>query len=317
MTASKNHFTGAMLGHALGDALGVPFEGLPAVTIIRDLGGAKRFITQLPIERLHYSDDTQMMIGVAESLIENGRIDLDHLAGRFVENYESWRGYGRGAAHLLEKARQGEPWREMRAFVFPDGSYGNGAAMRATPLGLFFHHDEAKLDTETTQAAVVTHTHPLGIEGAVIFAMAVALAVRSADEPLRQAEFFNQLLTHATHEEFQWQLRTAAAMDLDNPQNFGSSLPAHRSVVSAICCFAQYPDSFTDAVSRAINLGDDTDTVAGMTGALVGARCGPTALPREAFRLLENGRKGRQFIEELASQLHDKWAAQFAVRNFG
>ena len=225
------------VGDALGDALGVPFEGVPADVIARDLGTARRLILRVPTETIVYSDDTQMMIGVAECLIACGRIDVDVLAAQFADLYQEWRGYGQGARKLIEGIREGKDWRDLVLSVFPDGSFGNGGAMRATPVGLFCFNSPDKLEEFATLSATVTHQHPLGVEGTVIFAAAVAEAMKQA-EPFDRAEYFESLKPFATTEEFQWQLRTAARLSVDNAIPFGSSLPAHRSVVSAICCFA-------------------------------------------------------------------------------
>lgn len=298
----EDRFAGCLLGHALGDALGVPFEGVPGDAIVRDLGGAHKFLNTLPLDELIYSDDTQMMIGVAECLIEKYKIDPEYLARRFGANYQPGRGYGRGVRKLLEAMADGQDYRPLLTAIFPSGSYGNGAAMRASPIGLFYHENPEQLDAEATAAAMVTHVHPLGIEGGVLFAAAVRLALLSPCTFDRTA-FFAQLMIHATTEEFTWQLKTASKLGPDEQAFFGSSLPAHRSVVTAICCFASCPDSYLDAVCKAINYGDDTDTVAGMAGALVGARLGQAALPKHALELLENGPAGKDYIKHLALQL--------------
>ena len=89
----------------------------------------------------------------------------------------------------------------------------------------------------------------------------------------------------------------------------GSSLEAHRSVVTAIACFAASPDRYEDAVARAIGLGDDTDTLAAMAGALCGAHLGVGAVPGRLLDRLENGRKGRSHIGRLAARLHERHLA--------
>ena len=305
-TGLLDRFKGAMLGHALGDALGVPFEGVPADVIARDLGTARRLLARVPDAEIVYSDDTQMMIGTAESLIAYGGIDTDDLAARFAANYDAWRGYGQGARKLIEGVAAGHDWRTLVRSVFADGSYGNGAAMRATPVGLFCCGRPDALEEAATLSATVTHQHPLGVEGAVLFSAAVAEALRY-ETPFRPAAFFEALRPHATTEEFQWQLRTAARLTPDDAIPFGSSLPAHRSVVSALCCFVRTPDSFLDAVGTAVSLGDDTDTLAGMAAALVGARGGTAVLPAAYLQRLENGAKGRSYIDSLAERLFDRW----------
>ena len=84
---------------------------------------------------------------------------------------------------------------------------------------------------------------------------------------------------------------------------------AHRSVVTSIACFAATPGDFESAVGRAMTLGDDTDTVAAMTGALVGAFAGLGAIPADRLAQLEEQGKGGKYIAELAAQLHTRYAA--------
>ena len=77
-------------------------------------------------------------------------------------------------------------------------------------------------------------------------------------------------------------------------------------MVTAIACFASSPDCYEDVVSRAIGLGDDTDTLAAMAGALCGARLGLTGIPARLIAGLEDGLLGRSHIERLAAGLHNR-----------
>jgi poly(ADP-ribose) glycohydrolase ARH3 len=285
----------------LGDALGAPFEGLQPETIYYDFGPPRRLFEAPPELELVYTDDTQMTIGVAECLLECGTIDPDVLARRFRENYEPWRGYGPGARKLLDAMAAGGDWRAAAPAQFPGGSLGNGAAMRAAPVGLLFHDDLDRVADEARRSATVTHTHPIGIDGAVLVATAVALALRPG--PFDAKGFFSELAARAETEEFQWQLRTAARQGPEDSLTFGNSLEAHRSVTSALLCFAFSPDSYADAVARAIALGNDTDTLAAMAGALSGARLGEEALPQRLLGMVEDGPKGRAYVAGLAREL--------------
>ena len=300
---------GCLLGHALGDALGAPFEGLPPETIYYDFGPTRRLFDDPPADRgLVYTDDTQMTLGVAEGLLERGTIQPDVLARRFRANYEDRRGYGPGMHKLLDAIRQGRDWRGIVPTLFPGGSLGNGAAMRAAPVGLLFHDNLDRVVDEARRSAEVTHAHPIGIDGAVIMAVAVGLALR-AEEPFDRPAFFRELASRAATEEFQWQLRTAARQGPDDSLTFGNSLEAHRSVTTALTCFAFSPDSYAGAVSRAVAMGNDTDTLAAMAGALSGARLGAEALPEGLLAKLEDGRKGRTYIRSVAVCLHERATA--------
>jgi poly(ADP-ribose) glycohydrolase ARH3 len=300
----EDRFVGCLLGHMLGDALGAPFEGLPPETIYYDFGPARRLFERPPDATLPYTDDTQMTIGVAECLLECGGIDAEILAGRFRDNYEPWRGYGPGTRKLLDAMGAGAEWRSMTGGAFAGGSLGNGAAMRAAPVGLLFHLDLDRVCDEARRSAVLTHAHPIGIDGAVLMAAAVALVV--AADAFDRRVFFDELGRRAATEEFQWQLRTAARLGPDDSLTFGNSLEAHRWVTTALTCFAFSPDSYEDAVGRAIAMGNDTDTLAAMAGSLSGAYLGPGALPLVVLAAVEDGAKGRTYVEGLARELYRK-----------
>lgn len=302
---SLDRFTGCLLGLAVGDAVGAPFEGLSADSIFWGYGSLTELTANRENDPLVYTDDTEMMISVAETLVEHGRMDDAALVAGFAGNYHPERGYGQGARRVIEAMAEGRDWRTLAATHFPGGSYGNGAAMRVAPVGLLFHADLDRVAEEARLSALPTHVHPLGIEGAVLLAVAVALVMRPG--PFDRKAFYRELRHRATTEEFQWHLDVAArTRPGDSLASLGSSLEGHRSVVTAMACFASSPRSYEDAVSRAIGLGDDTDTVAAMTGALSGAHLGLAAVPTRLLDQLEDGPRDRSYIHQLAVRLHDR-----------
>src|SRR5829696_4817720 len=103
----RDRFVGCLLGLAVGDALGAPFEGLPAEFILWHAGSVPDVLARPLTEPLRYTDDTEMTIGVVETLLTHGQIRSDALLKQFVENYHPDRGYGRGARQILEAAAAG------------------------------------------------------------------------------------------------------------------------------------------------------------------------------------------------------------------
>ena len=97
------------------------------------------------------------------------------LCAAFAENYDPARGYGQGARRVIEAMATGDDWQEL-PLVFPGGSYGNGAAMRAlAPVGLLFCDDLERVAAEAERSSRPTHVHPLGMDGARLIAIAVAI----------------------------------------------------------------------------------------------------------------------------------------------
>lgn len=299
----SDRFVGCLLGLAVGDAVGAPYEGLKHTDIFFQFGTPDKLVTNPSGDTLYYTDDTEMTIGVAETLAECGLIDETRLCRAFADNYHPERGYGPSARHVIEAMKGGGDWRTLAATLLPGGSFGNGAAMRVAPVGLVFAEQPETLWEQARLSALPTHTHPLGIEGAQLLAFAVSLALRATI--FDRKAFWRELLSRATTEEFRWHISTATKLKpSDSLAGLGSTLHAHRSVVTAIACFAATPGDFEMVIGRAIGLGDDTDTVAAMAGTLVGAFAGVGAIPPGLLDKLEDGpAKGRAYLAELAVRL--------------
>jgi len=286
-------FSGCLLGLALGDALGAPFEGSPP--------GEKPLGSPRPL--LRYTDDTEMALGVAESLSEAGGFDPGHMAMKFAANFDPRRGYGPGAAAVLARIREGVPWLEASRSVFPDGSFGNGAAMRAAPLGLFFHRDGRRLREAARGASAITHAHPLAQEGALLIAWAVSAILRGRSE----GEILQGLEAEAETAEYREKLRAVKELLGKNEDaaaviaRLGNGVEALRSAPTALYAFLRYGGDYLAAVGFCLSLGGDTDTIAAMAGALSGAKLGEGALPGEHVQRLEDAGRIRTLAVRLLS----------------
>ncbi len=294
-------FEGCLFGLAIGDALGGKFEAQSAEAIRARFTSAEQLIAY-PQEEIWYTDDTQMTIGVCEALIECGEIKEESLCRAFVANYLPSRGYGRGARAVLDAMEDGQDYRRVAEEHFPGGSLGNGAAMRVAPVGLLFRDDQAKLWEQARSSALPTHLHPLGIEGAQLLALAVALG--SKMERFDHAQFFATLLAVCESEEYR--VKITAASEVKIPADLvalGNQIQALHSVPTAIAAFALTPESYEETISNVIFLGGDTDTLGAMAGALSGTYLGIKRLPQRLVGLLENSPKGRDYIRQLATNL--------------
>jgi len=308
MRALAERFEGCLLGLAIGDALGGRFEAQSASAICDRFPTVEHLIAY-PTDELTYTDDTQMAIGVAEALIDRGEIVEESLCRAFVANYVPSRGYGRGARAVLDAMEVGQDYRTVADTHFPGGSYGNGAAMRVAPVGLCFHSDRTQLFDQARKSALPTHHHPLGIEGAQLIALAVALAVR-ADRFDRDA-FFRELVASCSSEEFRTKLELAQRVRSHRElTNLGNGIEALESVPTAIASFATAPDSYEETIGQVIRLGGDTDTLAAMAGAISGAYLGVGRLPKHLIERLETSLKGREYIRKLATDLHGRFGRE-------
>jgi poly(ADP-ribose) glycohydrolase ARH3 len=294
MTSLEEQFVGCLLGLALGDAVGAPYEGsLVARAAWKVLGIGRG-------QLLRYTDDTEMAVVLARSLAQHGGVEPDALAREWAHGAHWSRGYGAGARALLARIRGGEDWRTANRSVFPDGSFGNGAAMRAAPIGLWYHRDTDALAKAATLAASITHAHPLGIEGGVLIARATAMAI-AAELDLAG------LRAGCREEAFRAQLALAEDMTMDEEEvvrTLGHSIVAHESVVTALHVARRF-DAFAPLIDFVISLGGDVDTIGAMAGAMFGARHGVGALPAGLLDRLEN----RDSIESTARVLYAAWAS--------
>src|SRR5262245_31277775 len=237
----KDRFEGALLGLAIGDALGGKFEAQSAEAVRRRFPTSESLIAY-PQEEIWYTDDTQMAIGVAEAIIERGEIVEESLCRAFVANYVPSRGYGRGARAVLDAMEDGKDYRAVAEQHFPGGSFGNGAAMRVAPVGLVFGHDRTRLWKQARLSALPTHRHPLGIEGAQLLATAIAFCSRA--ERFDREAFFAELVACCESSEYRSKLEEASRTQaVDGLAALGNRIEALHSVPTAIASFAMTPES--------------------------------------------------------------------------
>ena len=292
-------FEGCLLGLALGDALGAPYEGGPLERLVWRLIGTTRK------GEMRWTDDTQMSLDVAESLAEKRALDANDLARRFAHSYRWSRGYGPGAARLLKRIRRGVDWQEANRSVYPDGSFGNGGAMRAPVIGLFFARQPAELINAARISASVTHAHPLGMEGAVLLASATALALTktAAPEILRGAakncscEAFTVRLAIAG----KWLNSGSEPTVREVTRALGNKISASESCVTGLYLALRFMNRpFTDMLQFIADGGGDVDTIGAMAGAVWGAANGIDKLPADRLAKLEQ----RVRLMNAASALH-------------
>ena len=298
-------FLGSMVGSALGDAIG-------------EL--AFRYNTKADLRRvverrnlLAYTDDTAMAIGLAQSLTHYHGLDPQHLGQTFHANYlrEPWRGYASGPPTIFQAVeREGLSYTAAARRLFGgSGSYGNGAAMRVAPLGLFFYDADADtLYEQARRSASVTHAHPIGVDGAAVLATAVARAVALAPTAPFPFETFAQALIEAARTP-ELRGRVARACDLARQDalpkqaawrwELGDSVAMHHSLPFALYAYLRHPDDFEACLMCAALYGGDRDTLAAMACAISGAALGINAIPPDWRVKLEN----RAEIERLARGL--------------
>jgi ADP-ribosylglycohydrolase len=237
-----------------------------------------------------------MALDLAESLLNENGVCLQSLANRFAASYRWSRGYGPGAAKVLKRIRRGEPWETASKRVYAGGSFGNGAAMRAPVLALYFARDRNELITATRATSSVTHAHPLGIEGALLIALTAHALLEK--RPVREIldigqrecstpEMAERLTTVAS-----WIESEANPTPREVALKLGNGITAYASCPTALYVALRHKDnSFETMMNFIIACRGDVDTIGAMAGALWGIVNGAERLPQirlEASELLED-----------------------------
>jgi poly(ADP-ribose) glycohydrolase ARH3 len=287
---------GALLGTFVGDALGMPFEGQPSTLI-----PAQPEMVEARLGRGTYTDDTEMMIVLAESLEEYGSVKEEQLARAFLEGCDVSRGYGAGTLEVFALWRRGVSVAEAAGRLFGgDGSLGNGAAMRIAPVAVRFA-ESPELRTQAERSARLTHAHPLAVDAALVQATAIAAALRGDDilhaaHAAARTAVMREQLARAS------ELLTRDVEPAEAAAALGNSSAGQESVPTAIFGAVSKLD-FEQAVCFAVRCGGDTDTLGAMAGAIAGARGGASSIPSRWLNTLEDGKRGRSHVEELGRVL--------------
>ncbi|RQD76516.1 MAG: hypothetical protein D5R97_04220, partial [Candidatus Syntrophonatronum acetioxidans] len=245
------------------------------------------------------------------------------MASSFLENFNPHRGYGRGTKEVLSLIRSGVKWEEAAEKVFKGGSYGNGSAMRIAPVGCFYHNDGEKLKEVALLSSLITHSHPLALEGACLQSLAVGKALQmDPKEKFNPFQFLEELRELLNPQEEVYQKKLSEIEKLLSGSHdtgkvvkkLGNDVQACNSVPTAVYCFLAFYPSFEEALIQAVALGGDTDTIGAMTGAISGAYHGMQGIPLYWLEDLEEGEKGCSYIERLAEKLYDTFVE--VNRNF-
>jgi ADP-ribosylglycohydrolase len=323
---------GAILGLAIGDALGYPHEFRSVAQVRREIGPdgitgflrlkdprfSRPFIVGTDHPPGTFTDDTQMSIAVAEALIAHGHDDretlMQDMGRRFVDWYfadDNDRSPGAATGTACEALRDGAHWRDSGV----KDSKGCGANMRVAPIGLFFDDLDVVADV-ARDCARITHGHPCGVEGAAAAALCVALALRGqAPADIHAAVWPHIAGRGAAALETLWQRlpdvieRPPGEVLVElkqNPDGLGESWVAEEAIASALYCVWRHPDDFRACVLEAVNTDGDSDSIACIAGGIVGARLGLSRLPADLVADVER-----------SALLHDLAARLAAARRLG
>lgn len=305
-----NHIKAVMLGHAIGDALGVPVE-------FRSRDWLKRKpVTDMTGFGTHnvpagcWSDDTSMAICALESL-SKGIVDYDDVMKNFVDWLYQWKFTATGVVfdvggtcyEAISRYNYGHF--SANCCGLNDEMYnGNGSLMRIHPFVLYAYYNgitNDAFDSVISNASSLTHAHQCSIDGCIIYAyvlkelldnpsmQSVYTGITKAKDKIKTANTYYHRLCHNNIAEF-------------DEAHIKSSGYIVDSLEAAVWCVLT-TQSYKDCVLKAVNLGNDTDTIAAIAGSLAGALYGIDSIPEHWISTL----KRKDFIVCMCENAYNIW----------
>jgi ADP-ribosyl-[dinitrogen reductase] hydrolase len=276
----EDRVLGCIVGGAIGDALGGPYEGQPGPVDLE------------PDAPCRLSDDTQLTLATCEAVYAAGTVTPASIADRFACWYRQGRVTGVGASTLkaLRDLSAGVHW-ALSGRKGERGA-GNGAAMRVAPLAFLLDPERSKERTVLRDICRITHHN----EEAYIGAVAVVTAVRAvASGKWRPGDNLPMLVAESLpHTMVKERLMAISSLNpgtsvYEAGHQFGSSGFVAESVPLAIYAAGRIGRvAFDEVLREVIATGGDTDTIASMAGQIAGTYAGLRGIPLELRQQLPN-----------------------------
>jgi ADP-ribosylglycohydrolase len=293
---------GVVLAAAIGDAMGHPTEFIGSVESIRKRYGPEG-VTKFELywERggrrfAPYTDDTQMAEAVLRSLLESRAAGADleatmkSMADRFVEwSHHPQGGHRAPGNACLSGCRALEAGKHWSKAGGPTAG-GCGSVMRAYPFGLIFANDLQKAEHWAVEHSRLTHNDPIALAACAAMAVGVARLARGEHPRTASAEMVGAACRYSP----QTAAMMATAID-EARRGIGPEVTldrlrawaAHEAIAAAAYLIERHPDDAKAAILEGANTPGDSDSIATLGGALLGARCGARALPVDWVRDVE------------------------------
>ncbi|MDS0284468.1 ADP-ribosylglycohydrolase family protein [Haloarcula onubensis] len=279
---------GTLLGLACGDALGRPVEFRSPEQITEQHGT----LTDMVGHGTHgqpagtVTDDTDLALCIARSLVEQAAFDGQDIADRFAAWYDGGPfDIGLMTADAISEYQSGTSWRDAGREVWqrrPEGSNaGNGSIMRCAPHAIAFADSLDSLDRVSKQSSAITHHDTRCQYGCVLLNHIIAGYLDGDDEPVTDAV---ARIDGDAPDELVETIRLVPDI-VNETQLENTGYVVHTLQTSLFD--AVTADTAEEAIIASVNRGGDTDTLGAVTGAIAGARFGADALPDRWLDTLE------------------------------
>lgn len=304
---------GCVLGAAIGDAMGHPTEFMSMAQIHARFGasgvqGFELYWERAGVRFAPYTDDTQMAEAVLASLLASRDVQesLDAAMQRMARAFVDWaerpqgghRAPGNACMAGCRALAAGTPWR----LAGGPSAGGCGSVMRAFPFGLLFHDDLRRAEDWAVAHSRLTHNDPIALAASAAMAVGVARVLHD-DAPQRVvAEMIAAAARHSPRTATMMSQALDEALSGVGPEVTLDRLrgwAAHEAIAAAVYLFVRHADDPRAAILAGANTPGDSDSLATLAGALVGARCGIDALPAEWLADVERS----QDLQALAARV--------------
>ncbi len=277
-TLDIQRYTGCLVGLGVGDALGAPLEFMSRERIHQIHGRVTEMLGGgwLRLRPGEYTDDTEMALILARSIVDQGRFDPEDVVRRFAE----WLARGPKDAGITTRATltavlEGVPWEEAsyQVYVKQGGkNAGNGGLMHCAPVALLNACHLDRLVADSLTSCRLTHWHLVAAWTCAALNLGIAGVMRGVSR--------DDLITWVAPQIEEPTVREG--LERVPGMSYGTVRASGFALDCLQAAFWSYltTESFEDALITAVNMGEDTDTVGAVCGALAGAAYGYAAIPQ-------------------------------------
>ncbi len=302
---------GILIGGAIGDAIGAPYEFMDSASIA-EVAPFKLAYAPSQRGRLQpgqWTDDTQLALVALDQILTDDVLIPHRLAARMLELYrgKAIRGLGRSVAKALEQLDQGKSWKESGQSH--EWSAGGGSAMRIAPIAIRYYNQRDELMRNVEMASWITHRHPIAVEAAKAVAIAIRLALKGQlfpetfidtmiDELGPESNMSKKLLEYRSLKDEYWKPKDLLAL-------LGTGGEGTDVVATAFAAFLESPEDSEKTIELAVRAGGDTDTRASIAATISGAYNGLWSVPHTWMQGVEGGvslrERGASLLEKIES----------------
>ncbi len=305
---SLSKYNGMIIGQALGDAVGLPVEGSIhdyTKIYVQDFLQNDNFPRRRGSPHGQYTDDTQLARELILSFLDKKKFDAEHYASRMLSLFEANKivGIGFATRDALMRLYDGVPWYLSGT---PHPSAGNGTAMRAAPVALFYHDTKDIIKTAVEQG-FITHQDKRCSAGSIVIALSTYYALHDEVDPAVVFESIRDAISPHSQLFADELMNLLDIIDLprDDALDIISRIgrrPGNTtwdrispyvipSVLWSLYSFYSSPDNYWDTIITAVYCGGDVDTTAAMAGAISGAYNGLKGIPEKHAKVVNDNSK--------------------------